>query len=181
MNRPLNSPRRIAVLAIAGLIASAPVFAEKPSWAGGGKNEKKHEERSEGRRNGKDENRYDEKRDGRHQEGRDTDRRGRIELRFGDDNRRIINEYYGPMFRAGNCPPGLAKKHNGCLPPGQAKKWARGRPLPAGLDYYDLPHDLVIRLPPPPEHHRYVRVASDILLIAIGTSMVVDALEDIGR
>jgi len=22
----------------------------------------------------------------------------------------------------GNCPPGLAKKHNGCLPPGQAKK-----------------------------------------------------------
>jgi hypothetical protein len=21
------------------------------------------------------------------------------------------------------CPPGLAKKHNGCMPPGQAKKW----------------------------------------------------------
>ena len=27
----------------------------------------------------------------------------------------------------GNCPPGLAKKHNGCLPPGQARKLARGQ------------------------------------------------------
>lgn len=26
----------------------------------------------------------------------------------------------------GNCPPGLAKKHNGCMPPGQARKLARG-------------------------------------------------------
>jgi len=24
------------------------------------------------------------------------------------------------------CPPGLAKKNNGCMPPGQAKKWQRG-------------------------------------------------------
>ena len=26
-----------------------------------------------------------------------------------------------------NCPPGLAKKHNGCMPPGQAKKYYRGQ------------------------------------------------------
>jgi hypothetical protein len=26
------------------------------------------------------------------------------------------------LDKRGNCPPGLAKKHNGCLPPGQAKK-----------------------------------------------------------
>jgi len=25
-------------------------------------------------------------------------------------------------YGAGGCPPGLAKKHNGCMPPGQAKK-----------------------------------------------------------
>ena len=25
-------------------------------------------------------------------------------------------------FASANCPPGLAKKHNGCMPPGQAKK-----------------------------------------------------------
>jgi Ni/Co efflux regulator RcnB len=33
----------------------------------------------------------------------------------------------------------------------------------------------------PPEGHKFVRVASDILLIAIGTSLVVDAIEDLGR
>lgn len=30
------------------------------------------------------------------------------------------NGYVG--YGIGGCPPGLAKKHNGCLPPGQAKK-----------------------------------------------------------
>jgi hypothetical protein len=29
-----------------------------------------------------------------------------------------VNHGYG----MGNCPPGLAKKNNGCMPPGQAKK-----------------------------------------------------------
>lgn len=29
-------------------------------------------------------------------------------------------------YGQGDCPPGLAKKHNGCLPPGQANKLARG-------------------------------------------------------
>jgi Ni/Co efflux regulator RcnB len=39
----------------------------------------------------------------------------------------------------------------------------------------------VVRLPPPPPRHRYVRVAGDILLIAVGASIVVDAIEDIIR
>jgi hypothetical protein len=30
-------------------------------------------------------------------------------------------------------------------------------------------------------HHQYVRVASDVLLIATGTAMVIDAIEDIGQ
>ena len=29
-------------------------------------------------------------------------------------------------YGVGGCPPGLAKKHNGCMPPGQARKLARG-------------------------------------------------------
>jgi hypothetical protein len=33
----------------------------------------------------------------------------------------------------------------------------------------------------PPSGYRYVRVASDILMIAIGTGMVVDAIRDLGR
>jgi len=56
-----------------------------------------------------------------------------------------------------------------------------GRPLPRDVQYYPLPRDLMGRLPPPPAGHEYVRVAGDILMIAIGTSMVVDAIQDIGR
>lgn len=142
---------RLLALLAATLFAVGPALADKPSWAAGGKHANKGEDR-QGARHG-----------------------------FDQDARRVINDYYGTEFRAGNCPPGLAKKHNGCLPPGQAKKWAMGQPLPVDLRYYDLPRNLLSRLPPPPRDHRYVRVAADILLIAVGTSMVVDAIEDIGR
>ncbi len=77
--------------------------------------------------------------------------------------------------------PGLAKKNNGCLPPGQARKYAVGQPLPAGVVFYPVPAAVVVHLPPPPRGHKYVRVAADILLIAVGTSMVVDAITDLGR
>lgn len=104
-----------------------------------------------------------------------------IQFNFGDSQRRVINDYYAPQFRSGNCPPGLAKKGNGCMPPGQARKWSKGHSLPRDVAYYPLPRDLMLRLPAPPAGHKYVRVASDILLITIGTAMVVDAIEDIGR
>ena len=44
-------------------------------------------------------------------------------------------------------PPGLAKKRNGWLPPGQAKKWRRGHPLPADQRYHDLPRNILLRPP----------------------------------
>jgi hypothetical protein len=37
----------------------------------------------------------------------------------------ILVDHYGRRYALdarGSCPPGLAKKNNGCLPPGQAKK-----------------------------------------------------------
>lgn len=103
-----------------------------------------------------------------------------IELHFDDRRRMAVREYYGDQMRSGNCPPGLAKKNNGCMPPGQAKKWTVGRPLPRDVVYYDVPQSLVVRLGPAPAGHRYVRVAADILLIAVGTSMVIDAIQDLG-
>ena len=150
-----------AAFALAALFAAGAAVADKPEWADGGK--------------------HGGKKDDRHEERAEKGRRGDADFRFGDSHRHIVEDYYGPQFRSGKCPPGLAKKHNGCMPPGQAKKWAMGRPLPADLRYYDLPRDLLLRLPAPPRDHRYVRVASDILLIAVGSSMVVDAIEDIGR
>ncbi|ROT45130.1 hypothetical protein [Pusillimonas sp. NJUB218] len=104
-----------------------------------------------------------------------------IRFSFNDDQRRYAHDYFQDMYRAGNCPPGLAKKNNGCMPPGQAKQWRRGYPLGADIMFYELDGPLLARIGPPPAGHRYVRVASDILMLAVGTNMVVDAIENLGQ
>lgn len=156
-----------AVLAIAA--GSGTAFADRPAGAGGGRPDK-HPHKA------------------RHGDGRGSDLRGTRELgpggqvgiHFGDRERLVVREYYGSRVRAGHCPPGLAKKGTGCLPPGQAKKWSVGRPLPRDVVYHELPPAVVVELGVPPPGHRYVRVAADILLIAIGTGIVLDAIEDLG-
>lgn len=50
-------------------------------------------------------------------------------------------------YGEGGCPHGLAKKHNGCRPPGQAKKLYRiGQRLPYGYNSYtpynQIPYDV---------------------------------------
>ena len=158
-----------AALLIAALSAST-ALAEKPDWAGQGKNEKhekyeKHEKKDKGKKQ-----KY---------EGETADIR--VNTYFTDPQRIVIREYYGKQYKAGRCPPGLAKKNNGCMPPGKAKKWAIGQPLPGDVVYYAVPRPVIVQLGTPPAGHKYVRVASDILLIAIGTSMIVDAVADLGR
>ena|SRR5689334_7879510 len=53
----------------------------------------------------------------------------------------------GPVgYGVGGCPPGLAKKHNGCMPPGQARKLARGQRWQSSYGsrygYGQIPYDL---------------------------------------
>lgn len=98
---------------------------------------------------------------------------------FGYPQRAEIYDYYQEQGRRGFCPPGLAKKHNGCLPPGQARAWTLGRPLPPDVVYYPVEPAVQVRLGLPPPGHEFIRVASDILLIAVGTGLVIDAIEDI--
>jgi Ni/Co efflux regulator RcnB len=145
------------------MLAAGSAFAEKPSWAG-----KDHGHGAAG-------NSQDHRDDGR--EAKPP--AGAVQ--FGPNERMAVRDYYAGPIAAGKCPPGLAKKNNGCLPPGQAKKWAIGQRLPTGVIYYDLPRELALRLPAPPAGHRYVRLASDILMIATGTSIVLDAIQDLGR
>ena len=155
--------RKFALALIAtGILATSPVLADKPDWAGHGKPDKGPQD----------------SRDGDYH-----DRRGdvRVGARFDDHQRIVVRDYYEESFRHGRCPPGLAKKRNGCMPPGQAKKWQMGRPLPRDVVYYDLPPQVVVSLGVPPAGYKYVRVASDILMIAVGTGMVVDAINDLGR
>jgi len=162
-------------LVIAGILAVGPALPDKPSWAGGGKGDQKE-------RQGKRENQNSEHRGGEQNSRRDNSGPAvRTREYFGDHHRTIAHEYYSEQFRSGRCPPGLAKKNNGCMPPGQARKWAVGRPLPRDVIYYDVPPALVVQFGQPPRGYRYVRVASDILLIALGTGMVIDAMQDLGR
>jgi Ni/Co efflux regulator RcnB len=98
------------------------------------------------------------------------------------DRRRRVKEHYSRDWKASGCPPGLAKKRNGCLPPGQAKKrWRLGEPLPADVIYHEPPRSLLEHLGHTPSGQKLVRVGTDLLLIAIGTGIVIDAIEDLDR
>lgn len=161
--------RTSLILVLAGILAAAPTFADKPSWGSHDKAEK-HERREKPSHDRDHDDRSFHQRDG-------NDFRER--RYFDDQHRTVIHDYYAEQFRTGHCPPGLAKKRNGCVPPGLAKQWDIGRPLPGSVIYYDLPPAIVMQLGPPLPGYRYVRVGADILLIAIGTGLVVDAILDL--
>lgn len=96
--------------------------------------------------------------------------------RFEEHQRNVVRDYYRTESDAKRCPPGLAKKNNGCMPPGQARKWEVGQPLARDIIYHDIPADIATQLGEPPAGHRYVRVASDILLITQNVGNVIDAI-----
>lgn len=157
--------RQAIVFMLAATLAAGPALAAKPEWAGQG----------QGHGRGADKH---EARDARKPQHAQPP----VGAYFTEQQRVAVRGYYGEHYGgAKRCPPGLAKKNNGCLPPGQAKKWAVGQPLPAGVTVYAVPRAVLVQLPPPPSGYKYVRVATDILLIAVGTSMVVDAISDLMR
>ena len=164
MTRAALRPVLLALAAFfagTGLLPAVPAFADPPSHAKGHKGNAGHANAQRGDRHGHDGDQLS------------------ISISFSDRDRMIARAYFGGMAAHGHCPPGLAKKRNGCMPPGQAKKWVIGRPLPRDVIFHDLPHDLSIRMSLPPQGYRYVRVAADILMIAVGTGLVVGAIEDL--
>ncbi|MBA2674724.1 hypothetical protein [Ramlibacter sp.] len=190
---------RLATVLLAASFAGAPAFAAPPPWAGGGnKGGDADEGHGKGKGHGeehgkghKQEYKQDKHADegpyghgGKHgDKGKPQHADVRVGGHFNDRDRTIVRSYYGEHYGPGarSCPPGLAKKHNGCMPPGQAKKWAVGRPLPAGVAYYAVPGPMLVQLSPAPAGYRYVRVGSDILLISVGSRMVVDGMFDLLR
>jgi len=177
MQRIKLGTKTALALALAGMLAIGPAMAEKPSWAGGGKADRNERADKGGSAKGDRDSAKGERRNDDQRSSRDGDRRNHFE----DRHRVAIHDYYDGQFRSGRCPPGLAKKHNGCMPPGQARKWQIGHQLPGDVIYYSVPQALVVQIGVPPAGYRYVRVASDILLMAIGTGMIIDAIQDLGR
>ncbi|MDP3700233.1 MAG: hypothetical protein Q8R72_04930 [Hylemonella sp.] len=194
MIKILKSLPMYAVVA-AMVLGGCSVVAEAPGASGPGRDKDRYERRDDRRDEQRDsrrddkhdrrDDRKDARKDDRREDHRD-DRRGGSAVQiqiggyFGERQRASVYEAYGQPSRA-NCPPGLAKKNNGCQPPGQAKKWKMGQPLPRDVSYRPVEADIRVRLGTPPAGHEFVRVAQDILLIAVGTAIVIDAIEDLQR
>ena len=81
-----------------------------------------------------------------------------------------VNQSRDTFVRA----PGSAKP----LPPGIARKVARGGTLPPGIAKRYLPQDLLVQLPPRPRY-QWVVVDNDVVLIAAATGFIVDILADV--
>lgn len=100
---------------------------------------------------------------------------------IGDHDRDAVHNWYRNEYAAGRCPPGLAKKNNGCLPPGQAQqRWTMGQPLPPQVPYYPMPQDLRSQLAPPPPGYEYARVDNDVVMMQNGTRLISGLLGNLG-
>jgi hypothetical protein len=181
MNTMHRAPRLLA-LTLAGIIGAAPALAQPP-WAGGGKGNGNAgdvhvSEEGHGHGNGKSKKGGDSHgKSGGGDTAKSPSKPPRAGAYFDDHNRNAVHTYYASAGKNGKgCPPGLAKKNNGCMPPGQAKKWQVGHTLPTTVVTYAVPHQVIVSLPPVPVGHKYVQVAGDILLIAVGSMMVVDGI-----
>jgi Ni/Co efflux regulator RcnB len=149
------SIRGFAVIAVASAFACAPVFA-KDHGEGKGKGHDKQEEKA-----------------GKHEDVKPG-------AYFNDQHRQFARRYYEEHYaHAKACPPGLAKKNNGCMPPGQARKWAVGAPLPAGTPVYSVPQPILVQMPPAPYGYRYSRVGPDIVLVRVNGNVVVDIMVNV--
>jgi hypothetical protein len=101
-----------------------------------------------------------------------------VTVTFTTQQRGAAQGWYVEKYGRGNCPPGLAKKGNGCLPPGQAKKrYVIGQPLGPGIVYGPVPAELSARIGGPPEGYLHVTLDGDLLKLAVGTLLVVDAID----
>ena len=93
---------------------------------------------------------------------------------FDRNEEALVRRYFGTVVA---CPPGLAAKNNGCLPPGQAKKTYRvGTILPRDAFLAPLPGELLGRLPVAPDGYYYGRYNGDVYLIENRTRRIVDTI-----
>ena len=95
-------------------------------------------------------------------------------------DRMAARSYFRAEYIGGNCPPGLAKKGTGCVPPGQAARlWVVGQPLPVAVAYFPLPQALLVELTPAPSGYQYVRAGNDILLMVTASRVISAPVADL--
>lgn len=158
---------RIVSLAIASLL-----------FAGSGFTKDKGDDQDNG--GGKHGNKHSQKEDKKAE--KKAEKREREEIKqgayFNDQQRTFAREYYTTTYKDGKrCPPGLAKKNNGCLPPGQVRNWIVGEPVPRNVIVYPVAQPVIRMLPPAPVGYRYERIGGDIVLVQQQNNIIVDIIQ----
>lgn len=99
-------------------------------------------------------------------------------VKFDAGTRASINRYYAGYYKtAKSCPRGYKFRQNVCRPTGWTKqRYTIGKPLPRSVVMRPIPTNLYRQLPPAPSGHAYRFVDGDLLLIAAGKNIVVDAI-----
>ncbi|MDP3311403.1 MAG: DUF1236 domain-containing protein [Polaromonas sp.] len=166
------SKTRILTLAIATLVLAGPALSKD-----------KHDDDHRGKGNGKHAQKYEEKQQ-KHasKEQGKAAKRERKDIQpgtyFNDQQRTVVRQYYVQNYSNGKkCPPGLAKKNNGCMPPGQARTWAVGQPIPRGVTTYAVPQPVIAQLPAAPYGYRYARIDGDTVLVQQQSNLIVDIIQ----
>ena len=159
--------RHLVGLAIASLLMAGPALAKDKGddhGNGGGKHGNKHSQKNKDK---------DEKK---------AEKREREDIKqgayFNDQHRTYARQYYSTTYRDGKrCPPGLAKKNNGCMPPGQVQDLVVGQPIPTNVKVYQVAQPVIRKLPPAPVGYRYERIGGDIVLVQQQNNIIVDVIK----
>ena len=184
MSRSLSLSRSAVALVIASFFLAGATFADDDRGKGDkhgdkrDKQEEKFEKRADKReRKAEKDDDKREKHESKHHDRDDV----RVGQYFNDQQRESVRGYYVQQYGDGRrCPPGLAKKNNGCMPPGQVP-YTLGQPLPRTVTVYQVPQPVIVQLPLAPPGYRYVRVGNDILLVSPQSQMVVDVIAGLLR
>ena len=108
-----------------------------------------------------------------------------VNVRIGDPEREIIRTYVhshsAEKKKGKGLPPGLAKKvaRGGSLPPGWQKKCARGEIMPPEVyrQCHPLPQEVIVKLPTPPPGTILVAVHGKIVRLVKASREILDVFD----
>ena len=162
-----NLSARLIALTITAIFVAGPAFAKGNDDDERGKGNDKHAEKYE--------KKYQKQLEKAEKRERKEIAQGTY---FNDQQRTYVREYYTTNYGSGRkCPPGLAKKNNGCLPPGQAQDLVVGQPIPKNVTVYQVAQPVIRKLPAAPVGYRYERIGGDIVLVQQENNIVVDIIK----
>ncbi|HEX4644792.1 MAG TPA: hypothetical protein VH598_04215 [Verrucomicrobiae bacterium] len=113
-------------------------------------------------------------------EARKENNEGKKDFRISDSDRRVIQEHFSGDGKKG-LPPGLAKKaaRGKRLPPGWEKKMVKGEIVPPQVfeNCQPLPPELVVKLPAPPAGTITVTIGGKAARLVEATHEILDVFD----